>query len=772
MSSSPQYYNELVCDPLNVDRFYLLETILRVSEDGGATINAVPIRAKHVDDHALWVHPTNTDHLICGSDGGIYLTWDRGQNWNYVDNLPVTQFYRVAVDNSTPFYFIYGGTQDNNTIGGPSRTLSGRGIYNEDWFITVGGDGFEPAIDPENPDIVYSQWQHGGLVRYDRRTGERVDIKPREAPGEEPYVFNWDSPLIISPHSHTRLYFAGRVVYRSDDRGDSWTVISSNLSRGIDRNKLEVMGRIQPPDAVAKHDSTSIYGNIVSLAESPLVEGLIYAGTDDGLVHVTENAGQTWRKIDAFPGVPYMTYVSCITASVHDPDAVFACFDNHKNGDFKPYILRSDDRGQSWVSITGDLGDRDIAYSIQQDHVRGDLLFLGTEFGARYSLDAGKHWYKVGGIPTISVRDVDIQRRENAVAFATFGRGFYVIDDYSPLQIVEPADLDKPAHIFPIRPALRFIEADKGRGSQGATLFAADNPPYGATFTYYIKDALRTEKEKREKKGFSGKPEDYPTLDQFRKEAEEIEPEVILTIRDDRGAIVRRIDASRSDGVHRATWDLRYMGTGPASPRGASGRGLLAPPGDYTVTISTLIDGTMTDLAGPAPFKVVQLHEAVAAAYDFNAIVAFQRDVADLYAPIQAAQRILTDAQTRLDSIRGALRDTPDADPALLTKTLALHERLRDLRIEMHGDPIPPQHDEPAPPSISDHLSAAMASYNVTSPPTRTQRDQYRYAAERFEKFLPQLRSLADDLQALEKKLDDAGAPWTPGRFPEWKRKD
>ena len=354
VSSSPQYYSEIVCDPVEVDRVYALDTFMHVTHDGGKTFGRVGRRHRHVDDHALWINPANNEHLRVGCDGGIYESRDTGANWAYCANLPLTQFYRVSVDNSTPFYFVYGGTQDNNSQGGPSRTRDRAGIANEDWFITVGGDGYETQVDPQDPNIVYSMWQYGGLVRYDRRSGEIVDIKPREKPGEEPFRWNWDSPLIISPHSAKRLYFAANRLFRSDDGGNSWTTISGDLTRQLDRNALEVMGRVQNVDAVAKSDSTSIFGNCVALTESPLVAGLIYVGTDDGLVQVTEDGGETWRKISVFPRVPDMSYVSFLLASRHDADTVYATFDNHKDGDFHPYILRSPDRGESMGARRGE----------------------------------------------------------------------------------------------------------------------------------------------------------------------------------------------------------------------------------------------------------------------------------------------------------------------------------------------------------------------------------------------------------------------------------
>jgi len=466
---SAQYYNEIFCDPKDVNKIYSLDTRTKVSIDGGNIFNNLGNKARHVDDHALWINPENTDHFLIGGDGGIYETFDDAKTWQFKSNLPITQFYRVSVDNSEPFYWVYGGTQDNNSMGVPSQTINNEGIVNADWIPTLGGDGYEAVIDPLDPNIVYTQYQYGGLARYDKRSGEVISIKPQEESGEEPYRWNWDSPLIISPHSHTRLYFAANKLFRSDDRGNSWVAISDDLARQIDRNKLEVMGKVWSVDAVAKNTSTSFYGNIVSLTESPLIEGLIYVGTDDGLIQVTEDAGKNWRKIEKFPGIPEITYVSCLYASLHDPNTVYAAFDNHKQGDFKPYILKSNDRGLSWQSISGDLEEPFVVYSVIQDHINPGLLFAGTEYGVYFSINEGKKWIQLkGDLPTIAVRDIDIQRRENDLVLGTFGRGFYVLDNYSPLRGVTEKNLDQEGNIlFPVKNALMFI---KRRGTFGGVL--------------------------------------------------------------------------------------------------------------------------------------------------------------------------------------------------------------------------------------------------------------------------------------------------------------
>ncbi|MGD2109228.1 MAG: glycosyl hydrolase [Phycisphaerae bacterium] len=786
MTTSPQYYNEIICDPVEVDRVYTMDTRMHVTEDGGKTFKAMPRRHKHVDDHALWIDPNDNDYLLVGCDGGVYESFDRGANWDYKANLPVTQFYRVSVDNSLPFYFVYGGTQDNNTQGGPSRTTGRAGITNEDWFITVGGDGYETQVDPEDPQIVYSQWQYGGLVRHDRRSGERVDIKPREAPGEEPYRWNWDTPLIISPHSHTRLYIAANKLFRSDDRGSSWTAISPDLDRGLDRNALKVMGRIQSVDAVSKHRNTSIFGNAVALTESPLVEGLIYVGTDDGVVNVTEDGGETWRRIELFPGVPDMAYVSCLTASQHDADTVYASFDNHKRGDFLPYVLMSTDRGRSWVSVTGDLPERDIVYALREDHVEPDLLFVGTEFGAYFTIDGGEKWIKLtGGMPTIAVRDLEIQPRENDLVLGTFGRGIYILDDYTPLRHVSEEALENDAILFAVEDPYRYIETSRlgrssGLGSQGASFYAAPNPPYGAVFTYYLKGKLTTRRERRkeaEKKTIkAGADPRYPTLDELRLEDEEKEPSIVLIVRDDAGQTVRRVEGSRDKGIHRVAWDLRYPAPRPTALKPPPDRppwwkppsGPLALPGTYTVTLAKEVDGEITNLTESVPFDVVPLELATFAAEDRAGLLAFQNKVARLQRAVRGAIKVADETKSRIDHIRKAFVDTPAADRTVLAEIDALRESLNRIRTKLTGDSTRRKRDESAPPSIYDRVRHAT-QWNVTSPPTQTQQQAYLYAGSQFAVVLGELETLIrQDLAQVEASLEQAGAPWTPGRIPDW----
>ena len=562
VSGSPQYYQEIVVDPKNANRVYSLDNYLMVSEDGGKTFKKAGEKHKHVDNHALWIDPNNTNHLIIGSDGGVYESWDRAANWGFKDNLPLTQFYKVTVDNDYPFYNVFGGTQDNASLGAPHRTTSSSGIQNSDWLFTQFGDGFKTEIDPTNPNIIYSQYQYGGLARYDKQSGERVQMQPVSASADEAERFNWNSPLLISPHNNQRLYYGSQRLFQSDNRGDDWRAISGDLSRNIDRNTLAVMDTVWSVDAVAKNTSTSFYGSLIALTESPIKEGKLFTGSDDGVMHVTQNGGESWQPLKWPSKVPKYSYVSDMEASLFNENTVFAVFDNHKKGDFKPYVMRSDNNGRSWINITGDLPERGSSYAIAQDHQNEDLLFLGTEFGVFFTQDGGKHWRQLKkGIPTIAVRDVVIQRRESDLALATFGRGFYILDDYSPLREDATTVKEQEVALFPIRRAFQYIEHSPlglpGKSMRGADFYFAENPEFGALLTYFIKKAPSSLKEKRKEKEKrlrdKGKPVQYPSWDALKAEDFEEKPSLMLTIRDDSNNLVRRMEVPFKQGLNRLT---------------------------------------------------------------------------------------------------------------------------------------------------------------------------------------------------------------------------
>ncbi len=479
-NSSGQYYNEIVCDPKNADKVYSTETRSVFTTDGGKTWNNISTDGRHVDDHAIWIDPSDTEHFMIGGDGGIYETWDAGSTFDFKENLPITQFYRVNVDNAEPFYNVYGGTQDNNSMVGPSMNTSRSGVTNDDWSVTTGGDGFWITADPDDPNIIYTESQYGNVVRFDKKSGERIDIRPSERKDELTYKWNWNAPMFISPHKASRLYMAANKVFRSDDRGDTWEVISDDLTAQVDRNSFPVMGKYWPADAVAKDVSTSQWGTIVSLTESAIKEGLLYAGTDDGVISVTEDGGDSWSQVKSFPGVPEYTYVSDIQADLFDENVVYATFDNLKRNDFKPYVLKSSDKGKTWVSITGNLPENGSVHSILQDSKQPELLFAGTEFGIFFTIDGGKNWVQLkSGLPTIAVFDIVEQKRESDLVIATFGRGFYILDDISPLRKLSDDLKEKEALIFPVKDALMYVQTS-GKSNQGSTYFTADNPDFGA----------------------------------------------------------------------------------------------------------------------------------------------------------------------------------------------------------------------------------------------------------------------------------------------------
>ena len=778
VSSSAQYYSEIFCDPADINKVYILDTFSQVTTDGGKTFTPISTKARHVDDHALWINPNNPSHFLIGGDGGIYESFDGGLTFHFKDNLPITQFYRVSVDNFEPFYRVMGGTQDNNSMIVPSQTINEEGIVNADFIPLVGGDGYEAVADPDNPYIIYCLWQYGGLTRHDLQSGEIVSIKPQEGKGEPPYRWNWDTPLILSPHAN-RLYAAANKVFRSDDKGNTWEVISPDLTRQIDRNKLPIMDKVWSVDAVAKNASTSFYGNIVSLSESPLVEGLIYAGTDDGLIQVTEDGGKNWKKIESFPGIPENTYVSCLYASRFDANTIYATFDNHKRADFKPYVLVSRNRGNSWESISGDLKEQFIVYSITQDHIKPDLLFIGTEYGVFFTLNGGKKWIQLkGGLPTQAVRDLDIQERENDLAIATFGRGFYILDNYSPLRDLDEQTLEKENYkLFPVKDALMFIKRNATFGSLGSSYFKVDNPAFGATFTYYIKDAPKSLKETRQEKEKElikeNQPVYYPAWDELRAEDNEEKSYLLFVISDDQGNVVRKLKEGIKQGINRITWDLRYPDTNPVkSVTDKNESGTPVMPGKYSVEMFMSINGVLTKIAGPQGFEAKVLNNTTLPAEDRAAMVAFHKKVAEFNRAVEGALNSVRDLNTKTDILIYAIKRTPDAPNSLMDNALKIKKETEDILQHLFQDKSLAERNEPVPPTVYDRLNElAWGMWSTTSAPTTTQQNVYKAASEEFEPLLSRIKNLLEvDVKNLELDMEKYGAPWTPGRVPSWNK--
>lgn len=783
ISSSPQYYQEIVACPHKFDRIYSLDTYMHVSEDGGKTFSGLGESNKHVDNHAMHIDPNDENHLIIGCDGGLYETWDRGKNYQFATNLPLAQFYKIAVGTDKPFYYVYGGTQDNATQGGPSQTNNVHGIRSSDWFTTVFGDGFDPAVDPDDPNTIYSQWQYGGLVRFDKRTGQRIDIKPQPEKGGPPLRFNWDSALAISPHDSKTVYYGSQFLHRSINRGDTWETISPDLSRGIDRNKLKVMGRVWGMDAVAKNMSTSFYGSIVSAAESPVQKHLLYTGTDDGMLQVSEDGGENWTEVGTFENtdVPEFGYIHDIEPCLHDADTVFVAINNHKRGDFKPYIVKSTDRGKTWVSISDSLPERGSVYTLVQDHVNKDLLFCGTEFGLFFTLDGGKKWMQMrNGMPVIAVRDIEIQREENDLIVGTFGRGMYILDNYDPMRHVNEKLLKTDAKILPIKTGQIFVQAAPysipGKAFQGASFYTAPNPAFGVTLTYYLKDSLTSKKSERKSKEAkqkrSGADVHYPDWDVLKEEGREESAKRQFIIRDSDGEIVNIISASSSKGMHRTTWDYRYGGMGLISTSGRSGRGPMALPGKYTVELVQVVAGKSSTLVEPTSFEVEPLGGNGVKPGDRSKVLAFQKQTAKLQHAIMAAMQVANDAQDRLAYIKQAAEVTPGIDPSVRKKARELELKMEDIMEMFTGDKLRPSLQEPGYPGILSRISTVVRGHWSTEmEPTSSHKRSYQIAEEEFEEALAELKPLVEkELPKLNKALEKAGARWTPGRpIPDWK---
>ncbi len=776
-ATGPHYYQELVASPHHFDKIYLMDVRVQYSEDGGKTFQRMNERGKHSDNHAMTFRTDDPDYLLVGTDGGLYETFDDTKSWRYIDNLPVTQFYKVSVNTAFPFYQVFGGTQDNGTQGGPSQTSNYEGILNSEWAVIYGGDGHQTATEPGNNDIVYCESQQGYLGRVDLTTGEDVSIRPQPREGEKLDRFNWDSPILISPHSPTRVYFASQRVWRSDDRGDNRTPISEDLSRNEERLKLPIMEQTWSWDATWDLDAMSQYNSITSLAESPLKEGLIYAGTDDGLIQVTEDGGGSWRKIEvsSLPGVPERAFVNDIKADLHDMNTVYVALDNHKYGDFKPYLFKSTDRGKSWKSIAGDLPEKHLVWRMVQDHVKPELLFAATEYGVFFTVDGGKKWLKLkGGAPTISFRDLVIQKERNDLVCASFGRGFFILDDYSPLREVNEEKLKEDAALYPIREAWMF-PMSSGKGSTGASQYAAENPEYGAVITYHLAESLSTKESERKKEEKKVKKEEgalsFPDWETLKEERLEEKPKIWLTIRDADGKVLQKLEGATSKGMHRTAWNLRQSSWGAidihreGSSRGWSRGGGHVVPGTYSVSMSKEEEGVVTELAGPVFFEVKKLFEGALQGMSEAEALAFRQEVSKLRESISAAGITLRDAQKKINAFGTALGQMSQPVDALYEEYYSLKRRLGEFEEELYGDPARRELSEYDYPTIDQRLGVASGgAWNLNYGPTGTQVENLELAKKQYEAMKPALlRIVETDIPAFEKKLVEAGAPWMNG---------
>ncbi len=780
--TGPHYYQELEASPVDPGLVYQMDVFLHVTRDGGKTIDYLGTgREKHSDNHALWIDPDNGQHLIAGTDGGLYESFDEGTTWRHFENLPISQFYKLSLDNAEPFYNIVAGAQDLGTLIGPSRTMNTEGVRNQDWYVPLGADGYDCAFDPTDPDIVYMEIQEGMLYRLDRATEETLLIQPQPAPGEAPERFNWDSPVLISPHDPKTIYYGSQRVWRSNDRGDSWTAVSGDLTTNRVRFELKMFENVPSVDALHDTGAMSKYATLTSISESPVKKGLLYTGSDDGLLHVSEDGGQSWRRAPGLPKVPALSFINDVEASAHNPNTVFVAADAHKLGDFTTYLFMSNDAGRSWQSIQGDLPANTTVWVIKQDPVEPNLLFIGTEYGLYFSPNKGVNWIGLGaGVPTIPFQDIELHPRDNDLVGATFGRGIYVLDDYSSLREVSQVANSGTNALFGVRDAWWYVPSvpsqAKGMPTAGSSAFKSPNPPHGALLTYYLGDLPRTGRQKREEseKRLSAQGADipFPGWETLNSESLESEPGALLLISDAAGQAVRWLSVPASKGVHRVNWDLRMPAPDPVDlsqpdfvpPWAEAPQGPLVMPGTYSAQLYLVENGQLNPQGNPRSFLVKPTPQAKAD-INYELLASFTRQTADLARRVGAAGTKLGEAREQLRYMETALLQTSSLKPELFGQLKTLKSKLSGLRETLYGDPARAAKNESVAPAAATRIwSVISGHWGTTQLPTETQQQSIARAEQEYDQFLKAFAGFENELAAFQAALVKAGAPYTPGR--------
>jgi len=536
-----------------------------------------------------------------------------------------------------------------------------------------------------------------------------------------------------------------------------------------------------------KNQSTSQYGTIVAFHESPLNKDLLYVGTDDGLIQVSEDGGANWRKKGNFSGVPANTYVNQIIASQHNENVVYACFNDHKRGNFQPYVYKSVDKGATWQNITNNLPKKGTVYTIAEDYVDNNLLFVGNEYSFFFTNNGGGHWKKLAnGLPTVAVRDMAIQQRENDLVLATFGRGFYVLDDYSALRSTSKEMLAKEANIFPIEPGIIFMEDTpmglRGKSFQGDSYFTTENPPVGASFTYYVKESYKSLKEQRlekDKKAVkAGQDTPYPSYEELEAEQKEETAYLLFTIRDINEEVIRTIKKPVKKGIHRILWDGRIAYPGPVSLSKREGSifgppaetSFLAMPGTYNISLAKSANGKLTELVPPTSFLLKSLGGTTLRADNVKELADFHKDVAELQRKFMGTTRKISEVSNQLKHIRKAIYTMPAPVETLEKDLLQVEDNLSTIRKSFYGDRLKSRLDQPTLTPLGARIWGATAGFDSTSEPTTTAKDAYAIAQKALKLEVQNIKNLLQQVEALEAKLEKAGAPYTPGRAIDWKK--
>ena len=817
--TGPHYYQELVASPHVFDKIYLMNVRVLVSEDGGENFYTMSERRKHSDNHSLTFKANDPNYMLIGTDGGIYESFDDSETWKFVGNLPLTQFYKLAVDDAEPFYNVYGGTQDNNTQGGPSRTFKRSGISNSEWKVVLGGDGHQPATEPGNPNIIYAQSQQGYINRIDMTNGEITSIRPQEGI-DEPYErFNWDSPILVSHHDPKRLYFGTQRVWRSENRGDDWKVISGDLTKNEERLSLPIMGKVQSFDNAWDVYAMSTYNTVTSLSESPIDENILYAGTDDGIIQYTKDGGQNWTKmtVDKLPGTPASAFVNDIKADLHDANTAYVVLDNHKFGDYQPYLFKTVNGGKTWKSISNGIPDGTLLWRIVQDHVNKNILFLATEYGVYVSLNQGEEWHDFSrGLPTISVRDLVIQKRENDLVLATFGRSFYVLDDYSALRKINSETMEKDAFIFEPRKALQYNQVSGGTTSDGMSSYYAKNPRYGANIKYYVKESEATLRSKRiaresfcgvdlnavealimsgyenprsllnedindvaENSGLSkseikdivlviknnlktGVNIAFPGWEQLDAEINEDYAKALIVIKDNNGNKIEEISRPLRRGVNEVNWDLTkdIVTTINSGSSYSSGLNRWVEPGSYNVELYKSIKGVVTEISEPSVLVVERIKAGTLTNPESDKHNDYFNKLASLYKKINQYSSMFEKSSERVKSYKAMVKYVSNNRSDMEKNIASIAKTQNNLYSKLYGSKSKKEVGEKEPQSIFDRLSNARGGwYSSSYGPTKLHMKSFDIAKEMFNRIKPEMDAYFENVKKVGKILEEAGAP-------------
>jgi photosystem II stability/assembly factor-like uncharacterized protein len=733
----PMYYSKIRIDPNNDQRIWMMGAPMFVSDDGGKTFSTGLVTRIHGDYHAMWINPANSNHMILGSDGGIHFSYDRGRSWDFVNTIPLGQFYEISLDNRKP-YWVYGGLQDNGSWAGPSGTLNQEGVTNDDWFRIGGGDGFYVQVDPKDSDILYVESQNGNVSRLELKTGERRSIRPEPKAGEQPYRFDWNSPILISPHDNRTIYFGGNRVFKSTDRGDSWSVISPDLTKNQDRDKIAIMGALPDKNMLSRHDGQETFGQVVTLTESPMKQGLLYAGTDDGSLQISRDGAKTWKNITAnVRGVPEGTYVSRVIASRFSEGTAYLTFDGHRSNDYNTYVFMTTDYGESWKPIKSNLPAGATARVIRE-HIRNpNLLFLGTEFGAFVSFDRGGRWSPLkGNLPVVRVDDIQIHPRDNDLVLATHGRSIWVLDDITPLEQMSDSVMASEIHVFDVRPATHYRIYGR-KGNTGHKYFSAPNPPYGAVINYHLR----------------AKPQDS----------------VKVIITDQSGKVVRELNGPKESGLNRVVWDLRHAQPAviEAGQGGGGGGGFFGPrgprvaPGQYTIKL-TAGSAQATKTVQVEEDSRIQISDADRARWSEASMKAYE-----LQKSADAARRSILNVRSQMNTVQDYLKKTPNVSKAVTDAAKSVADQVEAIQSKLlpnfggqQGNAGPPLPGTPRP--LLNRINQLAGGFDgYTTAPTADQMARIDNLSKELKELIEQWNRLIDEsLPSLNKQMRDSGVPF------------